>query len=211
MWSSLLTALDETSRDRLDAALIPRSCAKGRFLFREGEPGDSVFIVASGHLLVEQVTANGDVVAVGVLQADDIVGEQALVSNEPRMASVRAITAVRGWTLHRPAFDEVRRDHPALDRLLVSVLDQRVRSLQALVSEARHVPAEVRLRRRLHELCVCFDGEIPLTQQAIATMAGTTRPTVNACLQQLREAGAVSLRRGRISVIDPDRLAPEAR
>lgn len=209
MWAELLSALDEPSRDRLEATLIPKSCAKGRFLFREGDPGDSVFIVASGHLLVEQVTAGGDVVAVGVLQADDIVGEQALVSDEPRMASVRAVTPVRGWTLHRPAFDEVRRDHPALDRLLVTVLDQRVRNLQALVSEARHVSADIRLRRRLHELCVCFDGEIPLTQQAIATMAGTTRPTVNAWLQQLRETGTVTLRRGRITVIDPDRLAEE--
>lgn len=206
MWSSLLAALDAPSRARLEAALIPRSCTKGRFLFREGEPGDSVFIVASGHLLVEQVTAGGDVVAVAVVRADDIVGEQALVSDEPRMASVRAIDQVRGWTLHRPAFDEVRRDHPALDRLLVTVLDQRVRSLQALVTEARHVPADVRLRRRLHELSQCFGGEIPLTQQAIATMAGTTRPTVNACLQSLREDGTVDLRRGRIIVLAPDRL-----
>ncbi len=206
MWPTLIRSLDDATRRRLEAAVTPKSFAPGRSLFREGEVGDSVYIVETGHLLVERVTENGDVVAVGVVRPGEIVGEQALVSDAPRMASVRAITAVEGWTLHRSAFDEARRDHPALDRLLIQLLDARVRSLHELVSEARHVPVEQRLRRRLVALSECFDREIPLTQETIATMTGATRPTVNAFLQRLRAEGTVELHRGRITVHHPEYL-----
>ncbi|MGI9600992.1 MAG: Crp/Fnr family transcriptional regulator [Acidimicrobiales bacterium] len=211
MWPTLLDALDTATRTRLEAALVTKSIKPGRYLYREGEPGDSVFVIYSGHLLVERVTEQGDVAAVGVLREGEIVGEQALVTDAPRLASVRAVTAVTGSSLQRNAFDEVRGDHPALDRLLVSLLDQRVRDLHDLVIEARHVSAEQRLRRRLGELCACFDGDIPLTQDAVAAMAGTTRPTANACLRELEDAGTVSLSRGRITVLDPEGLHQEPR
>ena len=50
------------------------------------------------------------------------------------------------------------------------------------------------------------DGLIPLTQEEIGSMAGTTRPTVNRALRAAQEAGVVDLARGRIRVLDVDGL-----
>jgi CRP/FNR family cyclic AMP-dependent transcriptional regulator len=66
--------------------------------------------------------------------------------------------------------------------------------------------------RRLLELDSVFErGPVAVTQEEIATMAGTTRPTVNRVMQDLAEAGIVELGRGRFTVADPAALARAAR
>jgi CRP-like cAMP-binding protein len=47
---------------------------------------------------------------------------------------------------------------------------------------------------------------VPLTQDDIADLCGTTRPTVNKVLRELEEQGVVDIARGRISILDPGRL-----
>jgi len=63
--------------------------------------------------------------------------------------------------------------------------------------------AETRVRRRLVELAETYeDGVVPLTQEDIAAMAGTSRATVNRVLREEQKLGAVALARGRTSVLD---------
>lgn len=54
-------------------------------------------------------------------------------------------------------------------------------------------------------------GEIPLTQEELAELAGTSRATVNAVLRAEQEHGTVELRRGRVVVSDPDAVRRRAR
>jgi CRP-like cAMP-binding protein len=68
--------------------------------------------------------------------------------------------------------------------------------------------------RRLVELADLYAGsaaevEIPLTQEAIAELAGTARATVNRVLRDEEQRGTVELRRGRVFV--PDREALRTR
>jgi CRP-like cAMP-binding protein len=71
--------------------------------------------------------------------------------------------------------------------------------------------------RRLHDLVQRYpaspDGtvSIPLTQEDLASMAGTTRPTTNRVLHELAATGIVALARGRTDVVDVERLARKAR
>jgi CRP-like cAMP-binding protein len=55
------------------------------------------------------------------------------------------------------------------------------------------------------------DVEVALTQDDLASLAGTSRATVNRVLRQAEEAGAVSLSRGRIRVTDKAMLTKRAR
>ncbi len=61
------------------------------------------------------------------------------------------------------------------------------------------------------DLAAIYDGVVPLTQDSLASMAGTTRPTTNGVLQGLVKDGIVRLGRGRFQVLDPDALAARAR
>ncbi len=206
MWAALLDRLDDGARIHLDQIMRPRVVPTNEVLFWEGEPGDALYVIEDGHILVERVTEQGDTVAVAVLGPDSIVGEQALLGDDARGATARALTPTTVRILSRAAFGELRRTQPALDQLLVGLLDGRIRELNDLVLEARHRPAEERVRRRLAELGSLFGEEIPLTQATVAALAGTTRPTTNGVLTALQDDGVLELRRGRIRLITPEAL-----
>jgi CRP-like cAMP-binding protein len=76
-----------------------------------------------------------------------------------------------------------------------------------MVLEALYLPVDVRVARRLARLAGLYAGdngsaEIRLTQDDLASMAGTTRATTNRVLQELAAKGVLSLSRGRIVVRD---------
>ena len=75
------------------------------------------------------------------------------------------------------------------------------------LAEAVHSTAEERVCRRVLALGSAFDGTIRLSQATLASLAGTTRPTVNRVLQDLVRDECVRLRRARIEVVDPEKLA----
>ncbi len=72
---------------------------------------------------------------------------------------------------------------------------------------AVHSTAEERVCRRILALGSAFDGMVQLSQATLASLAGTTRPTVNRVLQDLMRDEIVVLRRARIEIIDGEALA----
>jgi CRP-like cAMP-binding protein len=99
-----------------------------------------------------------------------------------------------------------------VDALLISLLAAEVRTMIERLLEALYLPAERRVLRRLVELADIYGGaEIPLTQEELAGLAGTSRATVNAVLGDAQTRGLVELRRGRVTILDAEALAGRAR
>ena len=71
--------------------------------------------------------------------------------------------------------------------------------------EAHYESADTRVRRRVSELAD-DGGVVPLTQEELSNLAGTSRATVNRVLRESQARGEVALRRGRIEVLDAARL-----
>ena len=82
--------------------------------------------------------------------------------------------------------------------------------------EALYLPVERRLLRRLSELSQLYRVEahdivdIPLTQEELAELVGTSRATVNAVLGDAQTRGLVELRRGKVRIVDLSGLAARA-
>jgi CRP/FNR family cyclic AMP-dependent transcriptional regulator len=214
----ILSSLVEEDRRRLLASTHRRRFARREVLFHEGDPGDTLHLIDKGRVAVRITTPLGDVATLGVLGPGECVGEMALLATGHRGATVIALEKTETLSLHRDQFDELRRQNPAVDRFLVDILAAEVRRLDAQLMEALFLPVERRVLRRLLALTDVYTGdangkgvEIPLTQDDLASLAGTSRATVNRVLRQAEEAGWVSLGRGRIRVIDHDRLARRAR
>ena len=62
----------------------------GKLIVKEGEPGDSVFLVGSGSVEVVLEGENGHDTPVAILRRGDFFGEMALLEKKPRAATVRA-------------------------------------------------------------------------------------------------------------------------
>jgi CRP-like cAMP-binding protein len=212
----LLGALPEVERRAVRALMARRSYRRDEPLFHEGDPGDQLFTIERGRVAVRVTTRSGDVATLNVLGPGDTFGEQALLDPSAlRTAGVVALEPVEVRTLHRAQFDELRRRHPGVDRLLVDVLAAQVRRLSAGLLDALYLPVDKRVVRRLAELAPLYDtGDRPvvirLRQDDIASMAGTTRPTTNRVLQRLVDEGVIALGRGRIDIHDLDTLVRRA-
>ena len=101
---------------------------------------------------------------------------------------------------------------------LVLVLAAQVRRLSAQVLVALFASTDRRVVVRLAELVPLFERAgtagpvvVRVTQEDLASLAGTTRPTTNRVLQSLARDGIVALARGRINVLDRAGLEQLAR
>jgi len=212
---SPLSTLSEIDRRAVLKTMVRRSYSKGETLFHEGESGNQFYVIERGRVAIRVSTALGDVVTLTVLGPGESFGEQALLDDSAtRTASAVAVEPVEVRTLHRQHFDELRRTHASVDRLLVELLAAQVRRLTAQLLEALYLPVDRRMMRRLADLAVLYgtSGEIdiPLRQDDLASMAGTTRPTANRILRKLQDSGVISLRKGHVQILDVESLATRA-
>ncbi len=215
--SHLLDALPAENRTQLLAEMRRRKFKRGEVLFHEGDPGDTLHVIERGHVAIRVTTPLGDVATLVVFGPGDAFGEQALLTPDARRtASAVAVEATETRSLAREVFERLRREEPTFDRFLVDVLAAQVRRLSAQLLDAQYVPAETRMMRRLVELAGSFaraDGSctIPLTQDDLASMVGTSRPTANRLLKAAEVDGVLVVARGRVEILDPEELARRAR
>jgi CRP-like cAMP-binding protein len=192
-----------------------RTFARGEVVFHELDPADSLHLVAAGRFSVRRTTSLGEDSLLVIRGPGDFFGELALVVGGRRSATVQALEAAETLAVYSADFDRLRAGYPGVDQVLVQILAQEVRRMDELLVEAYYVSAERRVLRRLLEVAAAYGPveagvAVPLTQEQLAALAGTSRATVNAVLSVERQRGTVSLGRGRTTINDPGALARRA-
>jgi CRP/FNR family cyclic AMP-dependent transcriptional regulator len=209
---ALFRDLPEVEVRRLLALARRRTFDRREVVFHRGDPADSLHLVSAGRFAARVTTQLGDTATISVHGPGDAFGELALV--EPgslRSTTVAALEPGETFAVHREDFTRLRREHPSVDAVLVQVLAARLRRASDLLVEALYVPAETRILRRLRELAELYRADVvPLTQEDVAGLAGTSRATVNRVLRAEESRGTLRLRRGRIAVLDLEALARRA-
>jgi CRP-like cAMP-binding protein len=184
-----------------------RTFGRGEIVFHRGDPANALHLIAAGRFAVRITTPLGDTATLAVRGRGDAFGELALVSEgHERSATIQALEAGETRSILRDDFERLRQEHPGVDSILVAILGERVRELSELLTEAYYLSADDRVVRRLADLSALYDGSVPLAQEALAELAGTSRATVNRVLRGLQEQGVVVLGRSRIEVEDASRL-----
>ncbi|MDQ3240338.1 MAG: Crp/Fnr family transcriptional regulator [Actinomycetota bacterium] len=211
MESSLLAALPEPDRLRLRQVARRRVFARGEVVFHRGDPADTLHLIVKGRFAVRITTPLGDTAVLTVLSPGEFFGELALLGEAPRSATVAALEPGETLSIHRIDFEALRTRHPQATDFLIEALAKQVRRLSEHLIEALYVPADTRVVRRVREMHVLYgDGApetvIPLTQEELADLAGTSRATVNRVLRRAERRGAVRLSRGKVVVVDRGKL-----
>ena len=192
-----------------------RRFSRNEVVFHRDDPADSLHLVSKGRLAIRIMTPLGDTVTIGVRGPGDSFGEMALVAERrKRSATVEALEESETFAVYVSDFHRLRREHPSVNEVLIGFLAEEVERQNQLLLEALYVPVERRVLRRLAELSTLYaarDSVIPLTQEQLAEMAGTSRATVNRVLREEQARGTVELRRGRTAVLDPEAIARRAR
>ena len=96
-------------------------------VFREGDRGDRLYVIVDGEVdVVRQVPGQGEV-ALRRLGAGEVFGEIALISEQPRSASIRSVTTVNVLVVDREAFHALFSNLPPLRSFFESLLETRTR------------------------------------------------------------------------------------
>jgi len=212
----LFRGLPQPELQQLVAVARRRRFARGEVVFHRGDPADTLHLVLRGRFVASRDTESGDTVAVSVHGPGDAFGELALLElEESRSMTVTALEPAETYSVHRREFDRLRERYPSVNDVLARLLAVRVRRASDLLAEAFSVPADRRVMRRLVELADLYGGGaagtvVPLSQNEIAGLAGTSRATVNRVLRAEMARGTVELRRGATHVLDRDALAKRA-
>jgi CPA1 family monovalent cation:H+ antiporter len=116
---------------RVVDALVPRPALPGEAIISQGERGSSLFLIARGVVAVLIAPAGGEPQRVASLHAGDFFGEGALLSAEPRNATVRAVTGCQLYELSKKDVDRICTLCPAVKDALMRAHAERRRASAA--------------------------------------------------------------------------------
>ena len=106
--------LEESTLDTLRLAAHNRSYPKGAVLLREGERGDTFYVIVEGHLTATRRTEEGEERLLSIMHPGNYFGEMALIDDAPRMATVSAATPATLLEFSREVFDRLLMNSPAV-------------------------------------------------------------------------------------------------
>ena len=120
---------DLTTPEFIDVALllVRRVLKVGELAVREGEPGDSMFIISTGEVRAT-IERDGRQVPVATLRDGDFFGEMAVLSGEPRTATVTAVKNTEVLELSRENLREICSRHPHVEAKIRLFYDERMAS-----------------------------------------------------------------------------------
>lgn len=129
--SAVFGSLPADARAFLCTRLEPLTLPGGEVLMRQGDEPDSLYLIAVGRLRVSMTRADGSETVVAELGRGEVVGEMALITNEPRSASVSAVRDSQVLRLPTDAYTELVQQHPdALREITTQVVRRFVRSFR---------------------------------------------------------------------------------
>lgn len=211
----LFAGLEPGQIDTVATGLRSRRFRRGEVLFHQGDPGDSLFVIAAGSVKVVLPSESGDEAIINTLRPGDFLGELALLDGAPRSATVVALERTETLMLPRARFRALVAAEPALRDALLAGLARELRRLTEHVGELHFLDLTGRLAASLARLArehgvAQPDGSLRLdarlTQADLAAMVGSTRQSVNKLLGTFAEDGLIQLDRDALVVARPDDL-----
>ena len=200
------------------ATLRRRRFRRNEVIFHQGDPGDSLHIVAAGAVKIVLPSAEGEEAIIATLREGDFFGELSLLDGAPRSATAAALEPSETLVLPRTAFKQLVTDDAGLRDALHEGLARELRRLTAHVEELHFLDLAGRLAMRLTRLArdavpgaqtdVGLDW--PYTQSDLAAMIGGTRQSVNRLLSELVDDGLLRIEPDKIVITDVNALARRA-
>lgn len=135
----VFSLLSHDDVERVTAHLALRELAEGQTLFREGEAGNELYILAEGKIAITISLPDGAEQQIAQFSPGDFFGEMSIFDNAPRSATCQALTRSVVFSLSKDAFSDIIAQHPRIALKLMyrmlNVTTQRLRDTSQFVSE----------------------------------------------------------------------------
>jgi predicted acylesterase/phospholipase RssA/CRP-like cAMP-binding protein len=155
MLPNLFGELNEETFDDIEAEAEWVQISRGDVLIKQGDPGDSMYILIRGRLQVRVTIEEGVQIVVGEITPGESVGEMAMFTGETRTADVAAVRDTALVKFHKAGFDRLMEKYPNVIRQITNIIIGRLRRAQF----AKTPPLNV-----TNIAVVPINPDVPLTQ-----------------------------------------------
>lgn len=201
---SLFAGLQGDTLTAIDNLTSTRQYPKNSVLINEGDISNSMYLLMNGKVKVYLSDEDGREFILNTLEPGDYFGEFSLLDEqETRTASVMTVEKSDFKILTRADFDQLRRDYPEINQVLITNLVGTIRHLTDNVKSLALKDVYGRIRKLLNTLAEANDGKIneKLTQQEIANRVGSSREMVARILKDLATGGYIHSEKKQITLL----------
>jgi CRP/FNR family transcriptional regulator, cyclic AMP receptor protein len=198
---TIFRELPEAVLSDLASRVRPRDAEAGAIIVSAEEPGDALFVIASGKVKVVLYGETGREIILSILHAGDFFGEMSLLDRQPRSANVVALEASHLLTLDREAFETHLAANPTTALGVLAEMCRRLRHADEVIGNLALLDVYARVARVIRDLAQKageqVDGGLLIrerpTQQEIAGLIGTSRETVSRALNDFTRRGLLEM------------------
>jgi CRP/FNR family transcriptional regulator, cyclic AMP receptor protein len=206
--------LEERELAEVAQVAVPRHWERGEVIFREGDQGDTCYLLRTGAVVLTREHQDGRMVALAELRAGALFGELAMFRGETRSATAEAIEPTTAVALLASDMQRLIRRSPGLALKFLATLAERVSKTNERLLQQSFQTVAGRVASALLAQVISRQAEgapeadvlVRSTQAEIANLAGTSRESASRFLATLERAEVVTLGRGKVTVHDPGRL-----
>jgi CRP/FNR family transcriptional regulator, cyclic AMP receptor protein len=187
-----------------------REYPPGATLCLEDDPATHVYVLLRGWVKILSATRDGHEILRALRGEGETVGETAGETTGRRNATIRAITAVQALIVPFDRFGSFLDANPGADRAYRRVVTQKFNDTDAALRRRAGTSGAQRLAGLLLDLSGRH-GEVvndriylvtPLSQEELASLAGTSRATVTRAFGNWRKRGLIRTAQHRITIMD---------
>ena len=148
----LFTELSEPELEKIARVAVPRNYPAGTIILREGDPGDTCYVLERGRARVTRQHADGRTITLTNLGPGEIFGELAMFGGEVRSATVEALDDVRAVAILAGDLKRLLNEHPEIAVKLLSALGEKLREANARIARQSFQKVSSRVAGVLAEL-----------------------------------------------------------
>ena len=144
-----------------------RDFPEGGRIFRRGDPGAALYVIARGAVEISVETTTGKKVLLGQLGPGDFFGELSLLDGRERTADAVAVEPTGAMEIDRSALEGLFQKHPGAALDVLTVIGKRLREADRLLQSASSVSPNQEVQQqttpvqRLAEWLAAFSGSLP--------------------------------------------------
>jgi HD-GYP domain-containing protein (c-di-GMP phosphodiesterase class II) len=164
--ASLFQELSSEELEILAEAADHIKCDAGEVLIREGELSTDLWVIGEGRAHALSLDDQGSSVTLNIFRDGDYFGEMSFIDDEPRSATVEAITSLQALRISRKIFDRIIQNYPPVAINFMKGLSLKIRKATSQIEDLVFIVAQEELHnahldtiRRLALAAEFKDGE----------------------------------------------------
>ncbi|MGC9539608.1 Crp/Fnr family transcriptional regulator [Streptomyces sp. UG1] len=210
--------LSEPEMEAIAEAAPMKTYSAGEILHTPQQPSEVLFILKRGRVRIFRVSADGRALTCAIISPGTIFGEMALLGQRMYDNFAEALDDVTVCVMSRADVHRFLLSDARIAARITEILGHRVADLEQRLSDSVFKSVPQRIAATLTTLAaragtptgrllaMARHPQIALTHEQLAALAGTSRETTTKVLHDFADRGLLRLARGRITVLDPERL-----